>query len=181
MSDNMKSPQMVNPVHPFSRGGDTKNFFRQRLTGFGYTMIVMGICFPLYYLGIFGSVEGPLTPAHLGERLGGMGVSKSHMLIFFLSFLIMAITWNWIYNLVSLLIGSRMTCNKTDTRGAPCGATVIRRKVTHKKTGIAASQYACPHGHKRPEAHFHPVKKGTVSHTIWVISLLFCVIIACLS
>jgi len=181
MSDNMKSPQIDNQGSPFRRGGDTKDFFRQRLTGFGLTMIAMGVCFPLYYLGLFGGVEGPLTPAHLGERLGGMGVSKTHMLVLFLSFLIFAITWNWIYNLVSLLIGSRMTCNKTDTHGIPCGAPVKRGRAAHKKTGNVVSQYVCTHGHKRPEAHFHPVKKGAVSHTIWVISLTFCVIIICLS
>ncbi|MCJ7682952.1 MAG: hypothetical protein MUO68_01525, partial [Desulfobacteraceae bacterium] len=63
----------------------------------------------------------------------------------------------------------------------PCGDTVTRRKVSHKKTGIVASQYVCTHGHKRPETHFHPVKKGAFSHTIWVISLTFCVIIVYLS
>ena len=181
MNDNMKRPQIDNQVSPFSRGGGTKDFFRQRLTSFGLTMIAMGVCFPLYYLGLFGGVEGPLTPALLGERLGGMGVSKTHMLIFFLSFLIFAVTWNWVYNLVSLLIGSRMTCNKTSSHGMPCVAPVTRSKVVHKKTGIVAIQYVCTHGHKRPGANFHPVKKGAVSHTLWVISLLFCVIIACLS
>jgi len=181
MSDNMKSPQIDNQVSHFSREGDTKDFFRQRMTGFGLTMIAMGICFPLYYLGLFGSVEGPLNPGQLGKGLASMGVSKSHMLIIFLSFLIMAITWNWIYNLVSILIGSRMTCNKTRPHNMPCGALVRRERVTRKKTGDVVTQYVCTHGHKRPEAHFHPLKKGTVSHTLWVISLLFCVIIACLS
>ena len=181
MSDNMKSVRIDNQVSPLNRGGDTKDFFRQRMTSFGLTMIAMGVCFPLYYLGLFGGVEGPLTPAHLGERLEEMGVSKTHMLVLFLSFLIFAITWNWVYNLVSLLMGARMTCNKTDTPGTPCGAPVKRGKVAHKKTGDVVTQYICTHGHKRPEAHFHPVKKGTVSHTIWVTSLAFCVIIACLS
>lgn len=137
----------------------------------------MSICFPLYYLGFFGSVEGPLHPAQLGETLAGMGVCKTHVLVFFLSFMIFAITWNWIYNLVSLLIGSRLTCNNTNDHRAPCGAPATRKKAAHKKTGRVVAQYVCAQGHKRPQAHFHPVKKGTFSHTLWVLSLLFCIII----
>lgn len=181
MNSTNKSTGTDNRGTPFGRDGNKQDFLRQRLTSFGLTMIAMGICFPLYYLGLFGGVEGPLNPGHLGERLSGIGVSKSHVLVLFLSFLIIFITWNWIYNLASLLSGSRMTCNKTNGKDTPCGAPVTRTKVVHKKTGIVVAQYVCTQGHKRPEAHFHPVKKGTVSHTLWVISLLFCVIIVCLS
>ena len=140
-------------------------------------MIVMGFCFPLYYLGLFGTVDGPLNPAQLGAKFADMGVSKTHMLVFFLSFMNIAVTWNWIFNLMSIAIGSRLTCNKTDKEGTPCGAPVKRIKVVHKKTGSVTPLYVCSHGHKRPEAHFHPVKKGTFSHTLWVISLFFCIIV----
>ena len=149
---------------------------------FGLAMIVMGICFPLYYLGLFGTVEGPLNPTHLGARLAGMGVSKTHLLVLFLSLTIIAGTWNWIYNLVNLLIGSHLTCTKkVDHDGNVCGASVMRKKVMHKKTGIVVPQYVCNHGHKRPKADFHPVKKGAFSHTLWVISLLFYIIVLYLS
>lgn len=164
-----------------TKGPGGQDYLLRRVRNFGVSMIVLGICLALYYLGFFGSVEGPLSPGNLGEGLADMGISKSHILAVLFSFLIIAITWNWIYNLVSLLIGSRMTCNKTDTHGIQCGAPVKRGRVAHKKTGNVVSQYVCTHGHKRPEAHFHTVKKGTVSHTLWVISLLFCVIILCLS
>ncbi len=177
----MKTPESYNRP-PSGKGKGSQDFLRQRLTNFGLTMIVMGICFPLYYLGLFGTVEGPLNPSQLGTTLAGIGVSKTHMLVLFVSFLIIAVTWNWIYNWVSLLTGSRMTCiKKVDNEGAVCGAPVSRKKVLHKKTGIVVPQYECINGHKRPEAHFHPVQKGTFSHTLWVISLLFCVIIFFLS
>ena len=107
---------------------NNRNYGRERLFNFGVTMIVMSICFPLYYLGLFGNVEGPLQPARLGERLASMGVSKTHMLALFLSFLIISVTWNWIYNLVSLLIGSRLICfKKVGHEGAACGGAELVR------------------------------------------------------
>jgi hypothetical protein len=144
-------------------------------------MLVLVICFPLYYLGFFGSVDGPLNPGRIGNSLSGMGVTRTHSMVFFLSLLIMALTWNWIYNLVSYLRGGRLTCTKTDEEGKPCGAKAERIKVVHRKTGERVSQYVCALGHKRPEAHFHPVQKGTVSHTVWVMMLFFCVIVFFLS
>ena len=176
----MKTEGSQSPVAS-GKQRSTQEFLRQRLTRFGLTMIVMGVCFPLYYLGLFGTVEGPLNPANLGASLDSMGVSRIHMLVFFLCLTIIGITWNWLYNLISLQIGLRFTCNKTNDNGSPCGAPVTRKKIIHKKSGIVALKYTCTHGHKRPEAHFHPVKKGTFSHTLWVISLLFCIIIFYLS
>lgn len=167
---------------PMRRSGNTQDFLRRRLSNFGISMLVMGICFPLYYLGFFGSVGGPLNPDQLGERLASMGVSKTHILVFFLSFLIIAVTWNWIYNLASLMIGSQMTCiKKIDDEGTQCGAPVTRKKFENKKTGVMVHQYLCAHGHKRPEAHFHHVKKGALSHSLWVVSLFFCIIVFYLS
>jgi hypothetical protein len=139
------------------------------------------VCVFLYYLGFFGNVEGPLNPGRIGESLSAIGVTKTHSMVFFLSFLIIAVTWNWIYNLASLLIGARLTCNKLDEEGKPCGARVERRKVEQKKTGQKVTQYVCANGHKRPDAHFHPVQKGTFSHTVWMIALIFCVIVLFLS
>ncbi|UCF83719.1 MAG: hypothetical protein JSV50_21575 [Desulfobacteraceae bacterium] len=176
----MKTEESQSPIAS-GKQRSAQEFIRQRLTRFGLSMIVMGICFPLYYLGLFGTMEGPLNPANLGARLGGIGVSRFHLLGFFLCLMIIALTWNWIYNVLSLLIGLRFTCSKTNDNGIPCGAPVTRKKIVHKKSGIVAPKYICTHGHKRPEAHFHPVKKSTFSHTLWVISLLFCIIIFYLS
>jgi hypothetical protein len=110
-----------------------------------------------------------------------MGVTKTHSFVFFLSFLIIAVSWNWIYNIVSLLMGSRLTCNKKDEEGKPCGTRVERRKAVQKKTGQKVTEYVCANGHKRPDAHFHPVQKGTFSHTVWLVALTFCVVVFFLS
>jgi len=157
------------------------SFIQKRLIRMFLSMMVMILCFPLYYLGLFGSVEGPLNPAKIGASLAGMGVTKTHSLVFFLSFLIIALSWNWIYNIVSLLTGARLTCNKVDDEGKPCGARVEKRKVEQKKTGQKVAQYVCTNGHKRPDAHFHPVQKGKFSHTVWVIAAVFCFIVFFLS
>ena len=167
-----------NQESSYKRWWKSRNFLQQRLIRFCFSMLVMVVCFPLYYLGLFGGVEGPLNPARIGDHLSGMGVTRTHVMILFLSFLIIAVSWNWIFNLVSMMIGSRLTCKRTlDDEGHFCGAPVKRGSVIQKKTGRKAAQYVCARGHKRPDAHFHPVKKGTVSHSIWVISLAFCIIV----
>jgi len=157
------------------------SFVHKRLVRMSLSTVVMILCFPLYYLGLFGSVEGPLNPARIGDSLADMGVTKTHSLVFFLSFLIIAVSWNWIYNIVSLLLGSRLTCNKLDEEGKPCGARVQRKKAVQKKTGQKVAQYVCANGHKRPDAHFHPIRKGMVSHTVWLVALTFCVVVFLLS
>lgn len=61
-------------------------------------MVVMGLSFVLYYLGLFGEVEGPLTPERIGDRLAAMGVSGDHLFYLFLLLTVIAVTWNWLYN-----------------------------------------------------------------------------------
>jgi hypothetical protein len=162
----------------FRQWWNSRNFVQQRLIRFCLSMLTMVVCFPLYYLGLFGSVEGPLNAASIGETFAGMGVTQAHGMVFFLSLLMIAVSWNWIFNAVSYAMGSRLTCNrKMDTDGTVCGAPVKREKVLQKKTGHVTVRYACSEGHLRQDAHFHPVKKGTFSHTLWVISLCFCVIV----
>jgi len=165
----------------FRRWWNSRTFIQKRLIRFCMSMLVMILCFPLYYLGLFGSVDGPLHPARIGESLAGMGISRTHSAIFFLSILIIAVSWNWIFNLVSYLMGARLTCTKVSEAGEVCGVRAEKRKVVQKKTGYAVAQYVCEQGHKRPDAHFHPLQKGTVSHTVWVIALAFCVIVFFLS
>ncbi|MBN1104425.1 MAG: hypothetical protein JXL84_13490 [Deltaproteobacteria bacterium] len=166
---------------PFRKWWNSLSFIQKRLIRLGMSMIVMAICLPLYYLGLFGSVDGPLNPSRIGESLAGMGLSRTHSAVFFLAILIVSISWNWIFNLVSYLMGARLTCTKPDEQGGVCGARAERRKVVQKKTGQVVPQYVCSNGHKRPDAHFHPFQKGTVSHTIWVIALAFSAIVLFLS
>ena len=172
--------KITNPYHQetlIGRWWRSRSFIQQRLIRFCLSMLMMVLCFPLYYLGLFGTVDGPLNPARIGESLAGLGVTRTHCLTIFLSFLIIAVAWNWIYNWVSLWTGSRLTCKRTiDDDGTVCGAAVRRNRIVHKKTGRMTDQYVCVHGHKRPDADFHPVRKGTVSHTLWVISLCFVLI-----
>ena len=162
----------------FGQWWNNRNFVQQRLIRFCLSMLVMIICFPLYYLGLFGSVEGPLNPVHIGEAFAGMGVTQAHGMVFFLSFLMIAVSWNWIFNAVSYAMGSRLTCKrKMDADGTVCGALVKREKALQKKTGHVTVRYACSEGHLRQDAYFHPVRKGVVSHTLWVTSLCFCIIV----
>ena len=179
MSETVKWIGPYNQEGAFQRWWSSRTFIQRRLIRFCLSMLVMVVCFPLYYLGLFGSVEGPLNPARLGERLAGLGVTQTHSMVLFLSFLIIAVSWNWIYNLVSLVLGLRLSCIRPNAAGKPCGAAVRRIKVKDRKTGKLITQYVCTHGHKRLEANFHPVKKSSISHTIWVISLTFCVIVFC--
>ena len=140
-------------------------------------MIVMGASFGLYYLGLFGTVDGPLAPARMGTTLAEMGVNQRHVIVMLLSVLIAAVSWNWVYNFASLISGQRMTCNAVDKATAEvCGAAVQRYKHVSKRGGQTVVEYRCPHGHRRPEAHFHPVRKGTLSHTIWIGCAIFTLI-----
>jgi hypothetical protein len=104
-------------------GGPPHGFTRSRLHNFGLTMVIMGASFILYYLGLFGTVEGPLTPANLGASLSSLGVTQRHVILMLLALLIGAITWNWIFNLTRFVAGRRMTClaRSKDADGF-CGA-----------------------------------------------------------
>jgi len=152
------------------------DYIRKRVQTVGVSMIVMGGSFVLYYLGLFGNVEGPLTPGKIGNALSDMGITKDHALIFFLSFFIIALTWNHIFNLASFMVSSRLTCMKKNHGGDICGASVekIKKNTGKRKKG---AQFKCSNGHICSHANFHPLKKGAISHTVWVSALLFCLIL----
>lgn len=172
------SEQNMNPVMFTGNDPSQRGFGRNRLHSFGLTMIVMGISFGLYYLGLFGTVEGPLTPANVGATLSGLGVTQRHVIMVLISILIFAVSWNWIFNLSSALAGARTTCKameKGDDNGF-CGAPVKRTRRESKRTGKRVVEYVCPCGHRRADAHFHPVKKGSVGNTVWMACLAFVLI-----
>ena len=170
--------QHANPAVYIGGGQPGRGLVRSRLHNFGLTMVVMGASFILYYLGLFGTVDGPLTPSNMGAALSGIGVTQRHVILMLLSFLIFALSWNWIFNLTSLLTGTRMTCkaNAKDNVDDCCGEPVKRIRRTSKRSGKTVVEYVCSHGHRRPDAHFHPIKKGVVSHTVWVGCLAFALI-----
>lgn len=159
---------------PLMRWWHSRSFIQRRLIRMCLSMMVMMLCFPLYYLGLFGTVEGPLNPARLGDHLARMGVTRIHCLMLFLTLMIMALTWNWIYNFASLLAGSRFVCVQKKVNGRPCGAGVVRRRIVDPKSGRKRFQYVCAKGHRQYRAGFQPLKKGTVSHCLWLISAAFC-------
>jgi hypothetical protein len=169
------------PEPALQNKSETMTFIRQRSNHFSMSLLVMLICFPLYYLGLFGGVEGPLQPAQIGQWLAGIGVSRSHILFMFAAVMILAVTWNWVFNLFGPVIGYRLICSRMGGHGLLCGAPVTRQKIADPKTDRVTSQYGCAHGHKHPAAHFHPLKKGAFSHTAWIISLAGCLTVLCLS
>lgn len=148
------------PTVPGHRG-----FIQNRVQNFGMTMIVMGISFIFYYLGLFGSVDGPLEPDKIGERLASAGMTNQHLLTLLLTLMGIAIVWNWIYNACCRLLGKRMHCaHQGNAKGGRCAMPVRRN---------AAGRYVCAAGHDRPDACFLPLKKGTVAHFIWMMLLIF--------
>jgi NO-binding membrane sensor protein with MHYT domain len=172
MNEPYLNPTMIN-----ANGQPQNSLGRNRLQYFGLTMVVMGISFILYYLGFFGSVDGPLTPAKLGATLSGLGVTQRHVIVILLSLLIGAVSWNWVFNIVSALIGARMTCTARG-KGSDgfCGLPAKRNRLVSKRSGQVVMTYVCDCGHRQSEAHFHPLKKGAVSNTVWIACLAFVII-----
>ena len=76
----------------FRRYWESRSFMQRRLMRMCMSMLVMAICFPLYELGLFGSVDGPLNPDRLGDKIATLGVTRDHSMIFFLSLLIFALS-----------------------------------------------------------------------------------------
>jgi hypothetical protein len=83
------------------------DFARRQLRSFGLTLITMGICFPLYYLGFFGTVEGPLQPDRIGDTLAGLGIARIHFLAVFVAAMILSLAWPQIVKLAVKWSGRR--------------------------------------------------------------------------
>lgn len=166
----------ITKAQSLSRNGLAPN----RLRGFGMTMIVMGISFIFYYLGFFGSVDGPLAPDKIGSAMAAWGVTRLHVITVLLLILSGAIGWNWILNLIHFARGSRLTCaaGKNTARGV-CGTTAKRIRRVSRRSGKTVVEYVCTHGHRGSGAHFHPIKKGPSSHAIWLACLAFLLIAIC--
>ncbi|MBI5551375.1 MAG: hypothetical protein HY911_07690 [Desulfobacterales bacterium] len=160
----MNTSTVTSSNHAFRRG-----FVQNRMQNFGWTMIVMGASFGLYYLGLFGTVEGPLRPERIGDQLAAVGFTNRHLLMGLLSLMGIAIVWNWIYNGICRLLGRRMTCAcRAESADGFCAAPVRRERPGH---------YVCADGHARPDARFHPLAKGTVAHFMWMMFAIFSAIV----
>lgn len=161
--------QFVPTGNPPQRRG----FIQTRFQNFSLTLIVMGASFSLYYLGLFGGVPGPLEPARIGDRLAALGFSDRHLLVTFLVFLVISISWNWLYNAVNRLRGRHMTCTfRKDGGAAFCAAPILK-----EKSEFSAGRYVCTAGHTCSHVHIQVVKKGTVSHFLWMMWLVFSIMV----
>jgi hypothetical protein len=142
--------------------------YAQRLrVGFGLNMIVMAVSFGLYYLGFFGRVDGPLSMPNIGQGLAGIGFTVASFQAMLVVLFVVALTWNWVLNLVAHLTGQRLTCAKGSPQEGHCGELVQR----HRDDSGKAWSYTCPRGHCRTDAHFHPIRKGQLANSILMASL----------
>ena len=157
----------MNATNPTSSQGAHMQRWKAK---FGLNMIVMAVCFALYYLGLFGGVEGPLTVANIGRCLAEAGLTSDHFQILLLAVFVAALCWNWAVNLLAHATGQRLTCSAGSPGQGFCGESVERMR----KTGGDGWEYVCPKGHRRAAAHFHPVTKGTAANTVLLISLVCC-------
>jgi hypothetical protein len=145
-----------------------RNSHAQRLkVGFGLNMIVMAVCFALYYLGFFGRVDGPLSMPNIGRALAGAGFTVGSFQAMLVLLFVVALTWNWVLNLIAHLSGQRLTCTKGSPQEGFCGELVQRRRDESGKGWT----YTCPRGHCRNDAHFHPIRKGTLANSLLMASL----------
>lgn len=71
---------------------------RYQLKKFGYNMVALALSIGLYYLGFFGTVEGPLNPSAIGQYLRSFGFSRYHLLFVLFVLFVISLTWNLIYN-----------------------------------------------------------------------------------
>ena len=137
--------------------------------GFGLNMIVMAVSFGLYYLGFFGRVDGPLSisMASIGRALAGVGFTVGSFQAMLVILFVIALTWNWVLNLIAHLTGQRLTCTKGSPQEGFC-AELVQRDRDPSGQGWA---YTCPHGHCRTDAHFHPIRKGKLANSLLMVSL----------
>ena len=129
-------------------------------------MSVMAISIGLYYLGFFGSIDGPLHPARIGAKLNRLGFTQIHLLITFIALFAVTVAWNWIYNVVNRWTGRRFICLDKDTSGNTCGAAAKLKKNHDQKATGNRRVFVCDKGHTNINAQFLPVKKGRWGYTL---------------
>jgi hypothetical protein len=117
----------------------------------------MAVSLALYYLGLFGQVQGPLQPAHIGEKLNSWGLTRMHVLFFCLFLCCLSLTWNWIYNGISRLVSKKnMGLSGTDDFSK---TLQLRGQGKHVEGQTLRRDIYCP------------VKKGKYSYTCIGITL----------
>ena len=168
MIENQLNNRAYDPVNR-PRGNDQRS---DLLARFGCQMVVIGICFPLYYLGFFGSVNGPLHPALLGERLLDMGITRTHVLMISSFIVLLTLIWNWVHNWVSRRFGYHLTCTMIKDRDTSCNAPIRQKSWVPTENGSGVWEYMCVQGHRQPQASYNAVRKGPYSHMVWITAML---------
>ncbi len=144
-----------------------RSYAERRMTAFGLNLVVMALCFALYELGFFGRVEGPLAPANIGRALAGLGFTVSSFQALLVAVFLVLLGWNWVVNLVAHFTGRRLTCSEESAEQGRCGEPVVRRRRPDGRGWL----YTCPRGHRRTEAHFHPLRKGKLANSLLLAGL----------
>jgi len=150
-------------MHPIQR----PSYVQRWKVGFGLNMVVMAVSFGLYYLGFFGRVDGPLSMPNIGRALSDMGFTVGSFQAMLVILFVIALTWNWVLNIIAHLTGQRLTCTKGSPQEGFCGELVQRRR--DESAGSWA--FICPRGHRRSDAHFHPFRKGKLANSLLMVSL----------
>ncbi len=65
------------------------------------TMLSFAGSIGLYYLGFFGTTDGPLNPEKLGALMANNHVTPTHLLVGLIVLFMISISWNWVYNLIN--------------------------------------------------------------------------------
>jgi hypothetical protein len=159
----MKKKKEDQPMNPNQRS----SYAQRWKLGFGLNMIVMAVSFALYHLGFFGRVDGPLSMPNIGRALADAGFTVTGFQVMLVILFVIALTWNWVLNLIAHLAGQCLTCAKGSAQEGFCGELVQRHR-NESGTGWA---YTCLRGHCRSDAHFHPIRKGRLANSILTASL----------
>ncbi|MHC1729645.1 MAG: hypothetical protein AB9866_27195 [Syntrophobacteraceae bacterium] len=146
------------------------NPHQRRLIGFGLNMIVMALSFMLYYLGLFGTVDGPLSMTNISKAISSSGITVNDVRIILVILFVIALTWNWIINIVARRAGWNFSCTAGKKEKQPCGQLVQRSREAKGQGWV----YTCPSGHRGTEALFHPIRKGKVATSLLMVALAAC-------
>lgn len=144
----------------------------RQLKKFGISMSVMAASIGLYYLGFFGSFDGPLHPTRVGEKLSRLGFTAIHLLVIFIILFAASVTWNWIYNLFNRWTGRRHCCLRKNDSGEICGAATAMQKIQAQPAGANNRLFLCEKGHKNTHARYIPVKKDKWGYSLCAVMLV---------
>jgi hypothetical protein len=105
--------------------------------------------------------------ANIGRTLADIGFTVGSFQAVLVILFVIALTWNWVINLVAHLTGQRLTCAKGSPQEGFCAELVQREREDSGKGWT----YTCPRGHCRNDAHFHPIRKGKLANSLLMASL----------